>query len=181
MQENVLQIPQRLRELRDILDISKEDLAESVGVTAAEYDKFETGESDIPISTLYKLAAKMNVDMSVLLFGDEPRMDAYTIMRKGDGVPVERYEGYSFLNLAFNFKNRIMEPMIVSLQPGVEALPVAHGGQEFNFVLEGTVKVVIGNAEHILNEGDSIYFNPRIPHGQYAVGGNAKFLTVIQE
>lgn len=181
MQENVLQIPQRLRELRDILDISKEDLAESVGVTVAEYDKFETGESDIPISTLYKLAAKMNVDMSVLLFGDEPRMDAYTIMRKGDGVPVERYEGYSFLNLAFNFKNRIMEPMIVSLQPGVEALPVAHGGQEFNFVLEGTVKVVIGNAEHILNEGDSIYFNPRIPHGQYAVGGNAKFLTVIQE
>lgn len=181
MQENVLQIPQRLRELRDILDISKEDLAESVGVTAAEYDKFETGESDIPISTLYKLAAKMNVDMSVLLFGDEPRMDAYTIMRKGDGVPVERYEGYSFLNLAFNFKNRIMEPMIVSLQPGVEALPVAHGGQEFNFVLEGTVKVVIGSVEHILNEGDSIYFNPRIPHGQYAVGGNAKFLTVIQE
>ncbi len=181
MQENVLQIPQRLRELRDILDISKEELAESVGVTAEEYEKFESGEKDIPISTLYKLAAKMNVDMSVLLFGDEPRMDSYTIMRKGDGVPVERYEGYSFLNLAFNFKNRTMEPMIVTLEPDISAAPVAHGGQEFNFVLEGTVKVIIGSSEHILHEGDSVYFNPRVPHGQYAVDGKAKFLTVIQE
>ncbi len=176
-----MQIPDRLRELREVLGVSVEELAESVGVTPTEYEQFESGEKDIPISALYKFAAKLQVDLSVLLFGDEPRMDTYTVMRSGEGVPIERYEGYSFENLAFNFKNRTMEPMIVTIEPDISAALVAHGGQEFNYVLDGTVKVVVGHKEHILHAGDSIYFNPRLPHAQLAVDGPARFLTVIQE
>ncbi|MEI6100590.1 MAG: cupin domain-containing protein, partial [Eubacteriales bacterium] len=75
-----------------------------------------------------------------------------------------------------------MEPMIVHVSPQTNADElVTHSGQEFNYVLSGVVKVVIGNREFILSEGDSIYFNPIAPHGQRAVGGDATFLTVINE
>ena len=57
---------------------------------------------------------------------------------------------------------------------------VSHTGQEFNYVLEGRVKVIFGKREFLLNEGDCFYFDPVTPHAQTAVGGkDAKFLTVI--
>ena len=58
---------------------------------------------------------------------------------------------------------------------------ITHGGQEFNYILSGTVKLVIGKREFVLRAGDSIYFNPAIPHGQQALDGDATFLTVINE
>jgi len=60
--------------------------------------------------------------------------------------------------------------------------PVSHPGQEFNFVVEGAVLVLLDGEEILLEAGDCIYFNPELPHGQKAAGGRAaKFLTVIAE
>ena len=50
-----------------------------------------------------------------------------------------------------------------------------------NYVISGKIAVVIGAKTIVLNEGDSIYFDPRIRHGQYAVDGEARFLTVIDK
>ena len=78
--------------------------------------------------------------------------------------------------------DKIMQPLLVVLDPSDEpAKLVAHRGQEFNFVLKGTVKVILGDHELILEEGDSLYFDPRMSHVQLAVGGPATFLTVINE
>ena len=109
-------------------------------------------------------------------------MNTYTITRKGKGVSIERYKEYSFSALAYNFINRDMEPMIVDLLPK-DAPPelVTHKGQEFNYVLEGKVTVLFGSHKFVLEEGDSIYFNPAIPHGQMAEYGFARFLTIINE
>jgi quercetin dioxygenase-like cupin family protein len=57
---------------------------------------------------------------------------------------------------------------------------VAHPGQEFNLVLEGRIKLILEGTEIIMSEGDSIYFDPTIPHGQTSVDDKpGKFLTVI--
>ncbi len=74
-----------------------------------------------------------------------------------------------------------MDPMIVTLSQADTAELVTHTGQEFNYVLEGAIKVVVGKNEFTLEEGDSLYFNPAIPHGQRAVTPTARFLTVIDE
>lgn len=182
MKEDLTQIPARIRELREILDISTGDMAERLSVPQEEYLRFETGEEDIPISALYAIAAALGVDFTVLLTGETPRMNTQTVVRRGEGIKVDRYEGYTFSSLAFNYIGRVMEPMIVTLDPASPPAPlVTHGGQEFNYVLSGRVKVVIGQREHILCEGDSVYFDPRIPHGQSAVDEVSSFLTVIQE
>lgn len=182
MNDALLQIPARIKELREILDVSVEEMAEKLNIPPAQYVGFEDGTRDIPISTLYEIAAILNTDPTVLLTGEDPRMNTYTVVRRGDGVNVDRYPGYNFESLAFNFINRTMEPLLVTLDEDDEkpAL-VMHTGQEFNLVLEGTVEVTVGKNRFLLNAGDSIYFNPQIPHGQAAVNGRARFLTVINE
>ena len=182
MIDEIKMIADRVRELRDILEISVEDMAEKIGVSVEQYLMYENAEDDIPVGKLYLMASEMGVDPTVLLAGQTPRMEEYTVIRGGKGVTVERYAGYRFTSLAFNFKNRDMEPMIVSLLPSDE-IPelVTHAGQEFNYVLEGKVAVTIGKKTHILEAGDSVYFNPALPHGQHAVDAPAKFLTVINE
>ena len=182
MNDQIKQIAQRIRELREILDVDAADLAKQVNVSVAEYNQYENAESDIPIGVIYAVAAALNVDPTVLLTGDAPRMSDYTIVRQGRGVSVERYKGYKFSSLAFNYIGRQFDPMVVDLEP-MENPPelVVHGGQEFNYVLKGTVQLVIGSREFLLEAGDSAFFNQMTPHGQRAVGGPVKFLTIINE
>lgn len=148
MNDQIKQIAQRIRELREILDVDAADLAKQVNVSVAEYNQYENAESDIPIGVIYAVAAALNVDPTVLLTGDAPRMSDYTIVRQGPGVSVERYKGYKFSSLAFNYIGRQFDPMIVDLDP-MEKPPelVVHGGQEFNYVLKGTVQLVIGSRD----------------------------------
>lgn len=182
MNSELQQIPKRIRELRDILEIPTTEMAEKLNMEVSEYLKYESGESDIPISTLYEIASILGTDCTVLLTGDTPRMNVHTVVRKGEGVSVDRYEGYEFESLAFNFMNRSMEPMLVTLAVQEKDPPlVMHNGQEFNYVLEGSVRVTVGKNSFVLNAGDSIYFNPQLPHGQAAVGGTTKFITIINE
>jgi quercetin dioxygenase-like cupin family protein len=86
-------------------------------------------------------------------------------------------------DIAFRYANKIMQPLLVTLEPtDAVAKLITHKGQEFNLVLEGTVIVTLGDKEFVMNAGDSIYFNPTIPHGQRCGGDvKARFLTVIAE
>jgi hypothetical protein len=71
-------------------------------------------------------------------------MQIYTVTRSNSGVGVERFKGYSFEALAYNYIGRNKEPMIVSISPSDEKPKlVAHGGQEFNYVLKGKIGVII--------------------------------------
>ena len=176
------QIPPRIKELREILELSARDMVAGTNIPLDTYNKYENGDLDIPISALYIIAGKLKTDVTVLITGEDPKMDSAAVCRKGKGVRIERYPGYEFSSLAYNFKGRTIEPLLVFLDPKKEqAAPVSHNGQEFNYVTEGCVKITIGKSEYILNEGDSVYFDARLPHGQSAVDGPARFITVIQE
>ena len=175
-------IARRVKELREILDISALDISKEISCTLEQYEKYESGESDIPISALFDIAKVLGVDMTVLTTGDMPKMNSYSLVRRGDGVKVERYPGYSYENLAFNFAGREMEPMIVRLRPDEKVAGlVSHSGQEFNIVLSGCIRITVGAREFDMSEGDSIYFDAHIPHKQVAIDGDASFLTIIQE
>ena len=182
MNEKVAHVPERIKELREILEISALDMAKDTDIPFETYSKYESGEIDIPISVLYTIANHLGTDVTVLLTGEEAKMDSAAVCRKGKGVQIERYPGYEFSSLAYNFKHRTMEPLLVELDSSrPQAAQVAHSGQEFNYVIEGKVKVTVGKSEHVLLPGDTIYFDARIPHGQSAVDGTAQFITIIQE
>lgn len=183
MQEKIKEIAARVRELRDISDISIEEIAKKLELPVDTYSRYEKGEEDIPASILLEIAQCLNVDMSVLLTGEMPRMHIFSVTRKDKGVSAERRKDYKYQNIAANFAHKKAEPFVVRVDPKPEGTPVStnsHPGQEFDFVLEGTLKVVIHGNELILEEGDSIFFDSGYDHGMQAVGGKpAKFLAVI--
>ena len=90
MDEALKQIGERLKGLRESLDVSVQEMAETCGVTEEKYLKMEGGESDLAVSRLYKLSRKYGVSLDVLMFGEEPRMGAYFLTRNGKGMSVER-------------------------------------------------------------------------------------------
>lgn len=183
MDEAIRQIGERLRGLRDVLDVPVEEMASLAEMSVDDYEKMEKGESELSVSTLQKIARHYDVSLDALLFGEEPHMSSYFLTRRGRGLSVERRKAYHYESLASGFRGRKAEPFIVTLEPKPEDAPResnSHAGQEFNLVLAGTVELTIGQKTLTLNEGDSIYFDSTQPHGMRALGGQAaKFLAII--
>ena len=81
MNTQIKQIAERIKELRDILDMSSAQVAQEVGIPEEEYMLYEKAEADIPVSVLYAVASALGVDTTVLLTGETPRMEGYTVVR----------------------------------------------------------------------------------------------------
>ena len=90
MNEQIKQIAERLRGLRDVLDLTPEEVAESCQMPVETYLEMESGNKDISVSALQQIARKYDVSLDVLMFGEEPKMSSYFLTRKGAGVSVER-------------------------------------------------------------------------------------------
>ena len=182
MSEDVNQIGQRLRGLREALDMTVEEFAKSCNIDTGEYKKYESGEKDLTISLLKGIASAHNIDVSVLMFDDEPRMSSYFLTRKGKGLSVNRVEAYSYQTLAGGFNNRKAEIFEVTVEPKDENAEIhhsSHTGQEFNMVLEGRMLIQINGKDLILEEGDSIYFDSSLPHGMKALDNKKVRMIVI--
>ena len=177
MDDKIKQIAERLRGLRDVLELTAEDIARDCDISAEEYRLAETGEYDISVSMLQKIA------LDALMFGEEPKMSSYFLTRAGKGTSIERTRAYKYQSLAAGFINRSADPFIVTVEPKPDNEPIhynSHTGQEFNLVLEGRMLINIEGKELILNEGDSLYFNSKLPHGMKALDGKTvRFLAVI--
>jgi transcriptional regulator with XRE-family HTH domain len=183
MKQELNEIAARIRELRDACGYTQEQLAQELGLNLRVYQEYEENGENIPISVIYEIANKFGVDFTEIVTGTRAKLDTYHIVKRGEGKSVSRYPGYRFEDLAFRFSHKIMQPLLVTLDPSDKpAALVSHAGQEFNMVLEGQVAVIFDDKEFILSAGDSIYFNPTHLHGQRCVGTEkARFLTVIAE
>jgi len=181
--DEMREIGLRIEGLREACDVTQEEMAAELGVSLDVYQKWESTGADVPISAIYHMAKTFGVEFTEILTGTAAKLDTYQVVRSGQGKEVDRYPGYYYEDLAWRMQGKIMQPLLVVLDPSDEpAKLVTHGGQEFNVVIEGTVIVSFGDKEFSLNAGDSIYFNPMYPHGQRC-GGDvpAKFITIIAE
>jgi len=177
------ELGQRLAGLRDACGYSAEEFADMLGLDAEVYRAYEETGFDIPISVLMHAASVCKVDMGVLLTGMSTHLDTFQVVRAGHGRVVKRFPGYHFADLAYSYSNKVMQPLLVTLEPDKEPADlVTHSGQEFNYVLTGSVTLVLNDHRITLDEGDCIYFDPRIPHAQHC-GSNepATFVTIITE
>ena len=175
-------IGNRIRELRELSDISIAEIASELNIKEETYNQYETGEVDIPASFLYELAHIFKVDLGLLLTGEESRMSIFDVTRANKGVSVDRRKEYTHENLCSNFIHKKAETFLVVVDPEKNPVPSlnSHPGQEFNYVLEGSLKIYIHNNEIILNEGDCIFFDSAHRHAMIALNDKpAKFLAVI--
>ena len=177
------EIGARLRELREVSDCTVEQVAADLQIDPELYRSYEQDGKDIPISVIFGVANMFGVDFTEIVTGSPARLDTYHVVRRGDGKVVNRNPEYHFEDLAYRYADKVMQPLLVTLEPtDAVAKLITHSGQEFNMVLEGTVIITLGDKEFTLTAGDSIYFNPLIPHGQRCGGAEkARFLTMIAE
>jgi transcriptional regulator with XRE-family HTH domain len=183
MKEKMKEIAQRVSELRELSEVSLNEIADHLNIPVDTYKSYEEGKNDIPASVLYEIAQKLNVDMGLLLTGEETRMHIFTVTRKDKGVRVERRKQYKYENLAEKFIHKKAEPFIVTVKPrNEEGKPStnSHPGQEFNYVIKGSLKIYIHDNEIVLEKGDSIFFDSSYKHAMEALNSEkAKFLAII--
>ena len=74
MDDQIKQIAERLRGLRDVLELTAEDIARDCEISAEEYRLAETGDYDISVSMLQKIARKYEIALDALMFGEEPKI-----------------------------------------------------------------------------------------------------------
>lgn len=183
MNDQIKQIAARLRGLRDVLELTEQEVAESCNLSIDEYKEMESGNKDISVSALQAIARKYDITLDVLMFGEEPKMSSYFLTRAGKGISVERSKAYKYEALASGFRDRKIDPFIVTVEPKNEDAPLhlnSHEGQEISYILEGRLLVNLAGKEIILNPGDSLYFDSLQPHGMKALDGKpVRFLAAI--
>ena len=103
MNEYNIDIGNRIRELRELSDITIKEIAQELNITEETYIQYENAEIDIPASFLYELAHIFKVDLGLLLTGEESRMNIFDITRANKGVSVDRSKEYTHENLCSNF------------------------------------------------------------------------------
>lgn len=181
----LMEVGLRIREMRDICGFSIADMAEKTEVSQEEYLKYESGEVDFPFTFIHKCALTFGIDMSDLLEGRSARLSSYTVTRNGQGQETAKEDGIEIVNLAPMFRKKIAEPYWVKYEydESLQNAPIhlqQHSGQEFDYVMKGTLKVQVGENTEVLHEGDSIYYNSSTPHGMIAVeGSDCLFLACV--
>ena len=173
MENQLVQMGKRLREIRQVLDISTAEMARITGVSEKEYLSHEAGEIDSSFTFILRCAERFGVDISDLVAGKTPTLSYCTITRKGNGTPIKRREGFEYLHLAALLKNRLADPFIVTAPPQPEDTPIglsAHAGQEFDYILSGRLKTQFDDQVEILEPGDSMLYDSTHPHGMIAIG-----------
>ena len=180
--DQVRQIAQRVKELREISDLTVAEVASKVELSPEEYEAYESGRVDMSISLLIKLSELYGVDTTTLLTGQAPRLSVCALTRRNMGTTVKRAKHYIYKNLAYNFNHRKIEPLLVTVEPGTNAdmETNSHEGHEFDYVLQGALRLKVGDQDMILNEGDSAYYDSIHPHAMQAYGDKTcVFLAMV--
>ena len=183
MDEQLLEMGMRLRELREINGMTVKEIADKLGKTVAEYEEYENGKHDFSFSFMLNVATILGIDVINLLSGHSPKLSDCAIVRKGQEFFIKKEGAYDYKHLAYTFKNKKSEPFFVTCMAGEEDKVLhSHEGQEFNFVLSGSMRLTVGDMAYDLNKGDSAYFNSGLPHGIKVLGDvPVKFLAVVMK
>jgi len=160
----------RIKKARESRGLSIFDVYLRTDIDVNTLAQIEEGNITPPLGTIIKLAKALDLKMGYFISGEEER--SYTIVRRDrrekasrfDSLKEEQY-GYGYESLAPRKIDRQMEPFLVTLKPSdTEEERSSHDGQEFIFVLTGRMEVRLGDEIHVLEPGDSIYYDSTVPH-----------------
>jgi transcriptional regulator with XRE-family HTH domain len=161
------ELGKRIKRIRLQRKFSLQDLAEKTGFTKGYLSKVENSPKAPPVSTLAMVAKALNVTISEI-FGEEEKKNSICLVKKGERPLIARSGstfGYSYQALAQPYFQKHMEPYILAFPLHPKASPhFQHKGEEFMYVIEGTMKFIYGDKELMVEEGDSIYFDASVPH-----------------
>ena len=183
-----LNLGNKVRNLRKQRALTLQEVSDATGLSKPLLSQIENNLAAPPIATLIKISTALGVKISHF-FRDQGMEDRIVVVRKDQRYSVKRLFhhkdesgiGYRWESLAYPMVGKQMEPFVVDIEPRdeKELLFNDHKGEEFHFILEGTVEFRTADQVHRLEKGDSIYFDSSIPHALRGINGTGRSLIVI--
>jgi len=179
----------KITTLRETLRLSQAELAERCDCDLAVIEGLEAGKLAPSLAPLIKITRSLGVRLGTLL--DDDSNVGPVVTRRDQAEAVERLKSLAtssdagtldFFSLAQGKTSRHMEPFMITVHPapvGSHSLS-SHEGEEFVYVLDGRIEVEYGRELHVLDPGDSIYYDSIVPHQLRAHGDDtARILAVV--
>ena len=178
----------KIKALRETREISVAELAERTGLAEEQIARIEDN-IDIPsLAPLIKIARALGVRLGTFL--DDQDDHGAVVCRKQETSDTISFSNNSmdarthmhYQSLSKSKADRHMEPFIIDIEPTDETNyeVSSHEGEEFIFVMEGAVEVAYGKKHHVIEAGDSIYYDSIVPHHVHGFQGQqAKILAVV--
>ncbi len=162
-------------------NVGKERIASVLGYDDEKMGRLLAGQLSPEVSELLKLATLLKTDIPALLYGKEYGEKHAIRTRPDERVGIKKAGSIDYQCLSPAYTGRKMEPLLVTIyRQDPSAVTVSrHEGQEFLFVYEGRLCINVDGTEHILDEGDSFYFDSALPHSVNAVTEKARLVAAI--
>jgi len=171
-----------IRKIREQAGITVTSAARSAELTKSTLSKIETGQISPPISTLMRIAKALNVRV-VEFFNEERQETPYVFTPHGKGKIITQNGskfGYAYEALALDKHDKNIEPFILTIDQNDPAGEFRHEGQEFIYMISGSMEVSIGEKKLIVKAGDALYFDSSYVHKTHVLGKRpARFLCIF--
>ncbi|WP_368654720.1 helix-turn-helix domain-containing protein [Ornithinibacillus sp. 4-3] len=159
-------IGELIKDLRIERRLTLKQVAEKTGLSASFLSQVERSKSSITLQSLSKISDALDVSRSY--FFTENKETEHIFRSKEENDLNFHNSNFVYQSLSGNVKHPMFEPMLVVLLPNEENVRAStHSGQEFIYVLEGTLTVLIEDKEATLEPGDSFHIDSSTPHTWY--------------
>lgn len=174
----------RVRRLRRETGWTLAELARRANLSTSTLSKVENNQLSLTYNNLTKLAAGLGVDIANLFTDDviTEKSERIEVKRRGEGLH-QKTPNFDHEFLFEALFHKAMVPIITEVRTGsIEEFGDwdQHDGEEFVFVLEGSVEIHVGSSAPVrLRAGDSCYFDAKFPHAAINVGRNSAYILSV--
>ena len=178
-------LAQKIKGLRIKQNLTIEEVAKRTSLSKGSISNIENNKSSPPLATLMRISRALGVDISY--FFHKPREETLlSIVKKDerDSVIRERAQKrYIYEALAAKNKDEPAKFFVITVHPEnhFEGSNLdQHEGEDFVFLLEGRMNFVYGDKTYLIEAGDSLHYDARIPHGIELIENKpAKYLQSV--
>lgn len=158
-----MNIGQKVRELRIAKNLTQEELADRSELSKGFISQLERDLTSPSIATLVDILQCLGTNLNEFFSDDEEEQVVF-----GDEDYFEKKDTDLKNTIEWiipNAQRNMMEPIRLTLAPGGATYPdLPHEGEEFGYVLQGSVKIHVGNKVYKAKKGESFYFTPHAKH-----------------
>jgi transcriptional regulator with XRE-family HTH domain len=158
-----MKIGERIRNLRQLSNLTQEELAERAGLTKGFISQVERDLTSISLDSLIQILGALDEDISE--FFRDSTGEEKIVYREDDRVAIEKEKIQRFELLVPGSTNRRIEPILLTLREGqVTPKERPHEGEEFGYVLRGRVTLRFGKEVLKLKTGECFYLSAEKEH-----------------
>ena len=173
-------IGDRIRILRTSQKQTLQELADNCGLSKSMISKIENNRTMPSVATLVKISLNLGTTISNLMEHDGWAKAIVTSRTEAEEKLIVTEKGYAIFPYATEFHEKKMQPFLfVAKKEEVKSHELSHEGEEFIFIVDGEMKMKVGDTEYILRKGDSLYFNTIYKHGIVPVSDTVVYLDIF--